>query len=121
MDSYEFRAWDGEKLVYDSPGFWVLTRYDHSVCSQFIGLFDKHGKKIFKDDIVEINTKAGKTVGVIRFANAQFYFAHINKYGIRVGITHLEHWYYDEKDNIIAEIIGNIYENPELAPGLIDG
>ena len=68
---------------------------------QFTGLLDKHGKKIFEGDIFNYG---GKRNFVVIFHKGYFcYKSGPNEYHI-----------FDETQ---VEVIGNIYENPELLKG----
>jgi len=76
---------------------------DPSTVGQYTGLRDKNGKaEAFEGDIVREN----RSTGVIKFADGRFYIDWIiNKdfFSDTIGV-HLKY----------AEIIGNIYDNPEL-------
>jgi len=67
------------------------------VLMQFTGLFDKNGKQIFEGDIIK---NEYNEMSDVRFDNGRFYY---NK-GINWG----------EIDSESVEVIGNIWENPEL-------
>lgn len=81
---------------------------------RFTGLTDKNGKKIFESDIIrQINSYDNlEMTGVVRFSkSAQFVISHT--------YTEKENCYKREKKKAFAiktncEIIGNIYDNPEL-------
>ena len=72
-----------------------FTWHDMYVLMQYIGLKDKNGKEVYEGDIY--------------------------KYEGEIGIFRsIEDFYYDEMLQYFAEegeIIGNIYENPELKGG----
>ncbi len=115
----EFRAWDKEEermrvvsqidflskevLFYDgdsSTGEWC--NFDFIELLQSTGLKDKNGKKIFEGDIV----KTKFNIVVIKYKNTAFYPMR-NKDGKFNKVTN---W-----DSVLGgEIIGSIYENPEL-------
>ncbi|CYU74301.1 hypothetical protein HO918_10875 [Streptococcus suis] len=71
---------------------------------QSTGLFDKNGKEIFEGDVVNI---FGEKLSQIYYSEGAFCVEVLN------GGTPL-HVYLSEH----LEIIGNIYENPELVEGL---
>jgi hypothetical protein len=67
---------------------------------QFTGLFDKNGKEIYEGDLLIHMGKVYK----IMFLDGFF-----------VGVSNsLTHWSKYAKDLSNGEIIGNIYQNPEL-------
>jgi len=72
---------------------------------QYTGLKDKNGKEIYEGDILQFtdnyNTDIPPHIGVVKFNNASFY--------ITDGAYSCYRWI-----DINVEIIGNIYENPEL-------
>ena len=121
MREIKFRAWDGEKkrMLYgfdvnehhakQCPHWWGFdSGYigDEEVFRvkymQYTGLKDKHGKEIYEGDIVQNDDMSDGAVGVVEFRDGCF--------------LDTKNWY-EEHNNIYAknsEIIGNIYENPEL-------
>ena len=77
--------------------YWV----DPQTVGQFTGLHNKNGKEIYEGDIVQrgiITFSRGKFVG-------QYYGSNGNLY---------EEWEDDLYQENNIEVIGNIYENPEL-------
>jgi len=117
----KFRAWDKKykemssfetmmsrrhlaitpKLRHDQ--FIVLPLHENVVLMQFTGLNDKNGKEIYEGDIIADDT----------YGN---YTAEWSGYYCQFLLTHVELDPYDltkyKADRI--EVIGNIYENPEL-------
>lgn len=79
---------------------------DQKTIGQYTGLTDNHGKKIFEGDIVLKRTYQGKKPMKVYFASGQF------TCGVGGGSSTPSH-YYTLDDNQI-EIIGNIFDNPEL-------
>ena len=91
--------------------------WDNKVCSepmQYTGLKDKNGKMIFEGDVVksEIEQVIGDSIstdGVIEWDDNRGYWKYdLPDYGQSFALAHL----LDNEE--ILEIIGNIYENPEL-------
>jgi len=71
----------------------------------FIGAKDKNGREIYEGDIVRYNDKL---TGVVVWKYTGFVLELLNRKKSPILL-----WYdVDTKDNI--EVIGNIYENPEL-------
>lgn len=107
MRQIKFRAWTNTEMTtsdkYESMSeFW----YDCKDCKimQFTGLLDKNGKEIYEGDIVfDEDGEFSKTCKIEwHNENAQF---------VGVDIDGLGGFQMEEID---GEIIGNIYENPEL-------
>ena len=78
---------------------------------QYTGLTDKNGKKIFEGDIVAVYVKGCRTICTVSWAEtvAHFQLWQINT--IPGTPTALNLGNYD------CEVIGNIYDNPELLKG----
>lgn len=89
---------DGSMVVYDL--------YSETV-GQFTGLLDKNGKKIFEGDVVSLEGWMPKEMQICFIEGA---FCLANKKGEYVSDIH----YIQHAGIKCAEIIGNIYDNPEL-------
>ena len=111
MREIKFRAWDTSeeemiinphaRLVY---GESINSAFDDDeiVWMQFTGLKDKNGKEIYEGDIVDSGIS---DVEVVSFGEQE----DREKYATYWGFNLWPDWEY--------EVIGNIYENPELLQG----
>lgn len=114
----KFRAWDKkEKIMYEPQiiNLWVdfmgdiycfdgnkFSVVQDSELIQYTGLKDKNGKEIFESDIYHMGDRN------ITYTVVWHDTGLIGKQNSSSSYAGLEHW----RDRI--EVIGNIYENPEL-------
>lgn len=100
MREIKFRAWRQEEKtmsnIFDVIDDTREIDYDLDIVMQYTGLHDKNGKEIYEGDIVD--TPYDKSY--IRWERGGFVFANDGNDGL---------FCMDE-----SEVIGNIYENPEL-------
>lgn len=80
--------------------------------SEFTGLTDKNGKKVFEGDILQFSY-TGKNLGVNGIAPVVF---ENGKFGVLWG-WHKELVCLDGFANTVVEVVGNIHDNPELLGG----
>lgn len=73
---------------------------------QFTGLHDKNGKEIYEGDVV-MRTNHPKQTYVIEFHTGSFWLACV---GEVLGVNTMSYW----ASKAGFEVIGNIYESPEL-------
>jgi uncharacterized phage protein (TIGR01671 family) len=141
MRTIKFRAWDDGKkewlLGYKYPnlggfsidGECVLMGEWANVCTsfmfendnrksddlklmQFTGLLDKNSKEIYEGDVITYKRSIGNWTGQYmttthKIVFSEEVFAFVMEYGSQY-IKLRKHWGYE------YEVIGNIYENPEL-------
>ena len=90
--------------IINTVGYKVIPE----TVSQFTGLYDKNGRKIFEGDIVEGNSEYftyTHPYGKVVYDGGQYLISFDD---VLEDIECLEAWAND------VEIIGNIYDNPEL-------
>lgn len=101
MKSYKFRGWAGEEMIYKINSISLINgelKSNLYKLMQYTGLKDKNGKEIYEGDIV------------LAYIGS---FDSYKKYEVKLefpicsplNLINLEH---------PPEVIGNIYENPEL-------
>ncbi len=88
-------------FLYLSDGTSELTVFDHIKLMQYIGLRDKNSQRIYEGDIMYV---AGIGNMIVVFRNGSF--ALDNKTTIL--------YFHEDMEKDIENVVGNIYENPEL-------
>jgi uncharacterized phage protein (TIGR01671 family) len=125
MKIIKFRGWDnkskkmGKCFSLDNASYegfpfpFTDENGDCDTCAdytvmQFTGLLDKNGKDIYDGDIIKWGF-TGENIGIIEWDNKNFeYCITLNKRLFESPNGLKDFW----SDRI--EVIGNIYENPEL-------
>ena len=93
----------GYEICYGTPRIRITYSVIPVTVGQFTGLLDKNGKKIFEGDIVDILTENEK-IGVVAYEDGGFL---VNADGFCVD-------FHSNINGTDLEVIGNIYDNPEL-------
>jgi len=113
MKEIKFKAWDKKKkdFVFYPHGIQTTVMLDGSKVITiddedvefllFTGLKDKNGKEVYEGDICEYHNGRGVYVGVVKYIQEYSAF--------RIEFNDGT-W----TDLAFVEVIGNIYENPEL-------
>lgn len=121
MREIKFRAWDrvnkimtynpinainfeGQILLNDGK-FYDIDKTDY-ILMQYTGLKDKKGKEIYEGDLA----KSGEFIHQIIFKDGCFGFENINP----INKISMNFAYMSKELARIIEVVGNIYENPEL-------
>jgi len=105
---------------YRDASLWhgLLVAEGDTILIQFTGLHDKNGTEIYEGDIVNYSTKHSNNItytfnGIVFFDRGCFW--------VREYLSHVDEGIFDDPEketrwsiDLDWEIIGNIYENPEL-------
>lgn len=111
----KFRAWDktNNRFVFarlEKDGWHIVDDIRNcgelSDWEQYTGLKDKNGKEIWEGDIVKFGAQLG-SVAEVKWLIKNAGFLVKDKWGDW-------QWLYDVVASTNCEIIGNIYENPDL-------
>ena len=88
-------------------GGYRAVEIDPETVSQFTGLTDRNGVKIFEGDIIEYTDGCNDWLGAVKYASddAQFVVRFIGG-----DVESFDNLYSGD-----CEVIGNIYDNPELS------
>lgn len=119
------------KILYSASGLWIIgdlrqcpsgarsikannmfpfVEVDPNTVGQFTGLTDKNGRKIFEGDIVRLDI-----AGIIFNAVCKF---HSGSFGLVWHYMGAERWQaFTSICHVEYEVIGNVYDNPELMEG----
>ena len=115
MREIKFRAWDKHKDEFHNwdkvseDKFYRYTNNLRYVLQQYTGLKDKNGKEIYEGDILE-NIPNRDVQFIVGFGEN----GENNNFGFNLISIKLNNVYSFDTSIKKMEVIGNIYENPEL-------
>lgn len=98
------------RINFDPKIFSCVVKDD--TIGQFTGLQDKNEKEIYEDDIMQITTALDKYLFKVTWNEELGAWCLMMKGYIKEGTKPLGEWLGEYWDKI--EVIGNIYDNPEL-------
>lgn len=115
MRDIKFRAWDSlggkmyswtELLNQNLKNIFTIPEQCGYSIMQYTGLKDKNGKEIYEGDVVKVFTNKEWRIGIIIYEHSGFTIDVTNNKELEYGRTSII-------ENL-TEVIGNIYDNPEL-------
>ena len=110
-DIVQFPVHGVVRIVEQEPSY-KDAEVDSDTVGQYTGLTDKNGRKIFEGDIVKTSHGGSTYYAKIEWDDGSFW---VTNHDIQMPS------YISEVSKTYLEIIGNIYDNPELVGGESDG
>ena len=115
MREIKFRGFADNEMIYDINHLQIVhgTVFVSFPLMQFTGQYDIHDKEIYEGDIVKTQAidlllREFKMVFTVEYSHEISGFVYLNIDGTRYGNILVC------CGDVMPEIIGNIYENPEL-------
>ena len=94
------------EICYGTPRVRIIYSVIPETVGQFTGATDKNGKKIFEGDIVRVNRSEVPLIVEYSECNCGFYADSRSDDYFSISVLN--------RDLVDLEVIGNIYDNPEL-------
>ena len=110
----EMTAWD---IIFDD-GILPYFRDEAFILMQYTGLKDKEGRDIYEGDVVLLPGNPDPAAGdptamcVVEYSGPHLVYRDVDHLNRKEMIHGILGWDVNEDED--AEVIGNIYENPEL-------
>lgn len=128
MNEIQLRAWsDGKMYHAKEPGIYAMEKLfgyirGDSLLMQYVNRLDSKGAKIFMGDVVRIDRYDKPFIGEVKqLDGGQFYIDHPEvslkyKHQIHCEVCDTEShcFFLDFFDSYELEVIGNVYETPDL-------
>lgn len=115
---YLFVCWDRCYILWgmsgDNP---IKEEVISETVGQYTGLTDKNGKRIFEGDIVRLYDTWGEWRAVVEFGNPNGVYTwgwQLKPISRTDANTDILCWVEMEEAGAFCEVIGTIYDNPEL-------
>lgn len=100
-----------EKWTIHDPATGTETDIDETTVGQFTGLYDENGKEIYEGDIIEATSILGGSIGRKMKCSVDYY----NDFACFIFVaSDRRRFICTSISDIVVEVIGNIYDNPEL-------
>ena len=121
----KFRVWDNVDYMskpftlYDLMGSQAKIQFTHDcIVMQYTGLNDKEGREIYEGDVVLLPGNPDPAAGdptamcVVEYSGPHLVYRDVDRMDRKEMIHGILGWDVNEDED--AEVIGNIYQNPEL-------
>ena len=109
-EHFDYLIQTEEDKEFERSKFYIT---DNSTIGQYTGLKDKNEKKIFEGDILLRKNGQFESIVLVKWGKVEFSFLYKSRYNGQIRKGKWIRGTYQGLDGY-AEVIGNIYDNPEL-------